>query len=71
MSVVPIIAREVLDVGVAGLGVLTSASGIGALLGSAVLVGWSKKGRRGLLLVAVVIGFGLALWGWAGRWSSR
>jgi MFS family permease len=55
---VVVVAIEVLDVGEAGVGVLTAAVGAGAVLGS-LAVSMFADGRR----LAVLLGAGVALWG--------
>src|SRR5947209_3470208 len=47
----PIFARDIFHIGAPGLGVLNSASGIGALLGSLLLMGLSQRLERGRLLL--------------------
>jgi MFS transporter, DHA1 family, staphyloferrin A biosynthesis exporter len=68
-TLMPIIAADVLEVGAAGLGMLMSFAGIGAIAGSLILASLPDK-RRGLLLIMSVICFALALIGFAfsGSW---
>ncbi|MBL8056592.1 MAG: MFS transporter [Anaerolineales bacterium] len=47
---IPVMARDVLGVGAEGLGYLTSASGLGATLGTALLAGLGDIRRKGALL---------------------
>jgi MFS family permease len=60
----PIFARDIFHIGAPGLGVLNSASGIGALLGAILLVALSQHLKRGkflLVMLCVLGGFaGLA-----------
>ena len=60
-SVLPSLARDVLLVGVDGLGTLNMMTSLGALAGVAALTAWGSAARRGLLLIGVTTGFGLAL----------
>jgi len=48
----PIFAQDVLKMGAQGLGFLTAAAGIGALIGALTLASLSRFGRKGLLLTA-------------------
>ena len=48
----PVLARDVLQVGARGLGYLLSASGGGALLGALLLASWPHERRRGPLVLA-------------------
>ena len=54
----PVLAREVLDVGAVGLGVLVAFRSIGGVLGVFGLVGFGEVRRRGMLLLAVLVMFG-------------
>ena len=54
-------AREVLDVGADGLGILNSATGVGALAGSLMLASLTGFKRKGLLLLVVCVGWGIAM----------
>lgn len=60
-SVLPSLARDVLLVGVDGLGSLNMMTSLGAVAGVAALTAWGSSFRRGLLLIGVTTGFGLAL----------
>ena len=60
-SVLPSLARDVLHVGVDGLGSLNMMTSLGALVGVAGLTAWGSSFRRGLLLIGATTGFGLAL----------
>ena len=54
-------AREVLDVGAGGLGILNSAMGVGALAGSLILASMTGFNKRGSLLLLVCVGWGVTL----------
>jgi len=54
-------AREVLDVGAGGLGILNAATGVGALFGSLMLASMTGYKRRGMLLLVVCAGWGISL----------
>ena len=60
-SVLPAVARNVLEVGEVGLGVLTMMAGFGSLAGVLVLTATSNVRRRGLLLIGITLGYGAAL----------
>ncbi len=57
----PIFARDIFHIGAAGLGVLNSASGIGAMIGALLLLTLSQRlARGGLLLVILCVSGGCA-----------
>jgi MFS family permease len=62
MQMMPVFARDVLDVGSTGLGLLMAASGVGALAG-ALLYGaiGDRIRRQGYFQIATAAGFGLVL----------
>lgn len=57
----PVFARDVLDVGAPGLGWLLAATGAGALSGGLALAAAAGRMRRGALLMSSSIGFSLAV----------
>lgn len=57
----PIFANDILKVGIKGLGVLLSASGMGALIGALILAKLGDSKRKGRLLYASTILFSFAL----------
>jgi predicted MFS family arabinose efflux permease len=66
---VPFFAKDILDVGAVGLGVLLSGSGLGALLGAGLIGAIATERNRGRLLLMCLFGFGLFLIGFAlSRW---
>jgi MFS family permease len=60
-QLMPAFARDVLDVGAAGLGALNSAAGAGALLGAVLSAGLGTYRGRGFALLLSAAGFGLLL----------
>ncbi len=60
-ALLPSVADDVLDVGAAGFGALTTALGVGAMLGLLGLAALGDFRRKGLLLTGVVAGFGLLM----------
>lgn len=58
ITLLPVLAREVVQVGAAGLGALTAARQAGGLLGLWLLAALGFRSRRGLLTLATAIGFG-------------
>ena len=54
-------AREVLDVGADGLGILNSTMGVGALVGSLILASMTRYKKRGELLLAVCVAWGVGI----------
>jgi Transmembrane secretion effector len=59
-ALLPIFARDILDVGPWGLGVLRAAPGLGALIVSVLLTHVSLKQRVGRMIFAAVAAFGVA-----------
>ncbi|MGI8554022.1 MAG: MFS transporter [Dehalococcoidia bacterium] len=60
-SLLPIFAGSIYHRGAAGLGIMQSASGIGAFTGSLALVGLSGFRRKGLLLIGAITALGASL----------
>jgi predicted MFS family arabinose efflux permease len=60
-AMVPIYAREVLDVGPGGLGLMLAVYGIGSLTGSSYLTLRGSVRRRGLLIAVLGIAFGVGM----------
>jgi MFS family permease len=60
-QLMPAFARDVLDVGAAGLGALNSAAGAGALAGAVLSAGLGMYRGRGFFLLLSAAGFGLLL----------
>jgi MFS family permease len=61
MTMLTIFARDVLQVGGNGLGLLTACSSVGALMG-ALAVGWiGSHSSRGAVMLQALVGFGAAL----------
>jgi MFS family permease len=60
-QLMPAFARDVLDVGAAGLGALNSAAGAGALCGAVLTAVLGQYRGRGLALLVSAAGFGLLL----------
>lgn len=61
MTMLTVFARDVLHVGGGGLGLLTACSGAGAMLGALTVASLRGARRRGRLMLAGLVGFGLAL----------
>ncbi len=59
----PVWAENVLSLDADGLGVLYSAAGIGALIGTIALASAGNVGRKGILMAVVTVGLGLAYLG--------
>ncbi|HEY3117263.1 MAG TPA: MFS transporter, partial [Chloroflexota bacterium] len=64
-SMLPIFARDILQVGASGQGLLLTGVGVGALLGSVVVATAGNTGKQGLLMLGGAAVFGLALVGFA------
>lgn len=58
MMLLPVYARDIHQVGSAGYGIMSSATGIGALLGSLVVASLGEFQSKGKLLLAGAVGFG-------------
>lgn len=61
VSLMPIFAERVLNIGASGLGLLLAAPGIGALMGLGLLAAAGDLPRKGLWLLRVATAFGLSL----------
>ena len=61
MFLLPVFNDEVLGMGSVGLGLLMTAMGVGALIGSLVLAGIGDTGRKGLILLACIMGWAVFL----------
>jgi predicted MFS family arabinose efflux permease len=57
LILLPVFARDILQVGALGLGYLFSANGAGALLGAMLLVSWPADWRRGPLVLSGMVFF--------------
>ena len=57
----PVMAKDVLEVGGTGLGYLTAAAGGGSLVAMVVLASWGDVGNKRLLLAVGALGFGISL----------
>ena len=60
-AVMPSLARDVLNVAADGLGTLNFMSGLGAVIGVAVLSTFGVISRKGMLLIGVTVAFGCTL----------
>jgi MFS family permease len=60
-SLMPVFAESVFHVGPGGLGVLLTANGVGALIGSLAIASMTGFQRRGLLQLVLGVAFGLTL----------
>jgi MFS family permease len=58
---VPLFAKDVLDLGDAGVGALMAVTGAGAIVGSLVLASQTNLQRRGILIMALMVVFGSLL----------
>lgn len=59
VALLPVFAKDILDVGPAGLGMLRSAPAIGALLAALIMARLPAFRRPGQVLLAMVVGFGV------------
>jgi MFS family permease len=58
VALLPVYAREILNVGAVGLGILRSAPGVGAVLTALAVARWPLRRRAGLVMLSCVFGFG-------------
>ena len=61
VALLPIFAKDILEVGPTGLGLLRAAPAVGALVAAALIVRYPIRRRAGPLLFGVVAGFGLCM----------
>ncbi len=61
LTLMPVVARDLLGQDASGYGVLLSSVGIGGVIGALALAAWSARGGRGHLLMRSAIGFSLLL----------
>ena len=61
VSLLPVVARDNLDKGPGGFGMMMSAPGIGAVASTLLLATMKDSQRKGLLLLGAVFAFGIAL----------
>lgn len=59
VALLPVYAREILNVGATGLGVLRSAPGVGAVAMAVILAYWPLRRRAGVTMLWCVLGFGI------------
>jgi MFS family permease len=64
-SLMPVFARDILNVGSTGQGILLTAVGIGALIGSIAVASIGNTGRQGVVMLCGAILFGLTITGFA------
>jgi len=57
----PLFARDILEVGVVGLGAFTSAQSLGGLISTLALTVWSRQQAKGRLMLVLYLLFGIAL----------
>lgn len=60
-QLMPVFAKDIFGIGPAGLGLLLTLNGVGALTGSLLIASLSGVGRRGVLQMALGMCFGLAV----------
>lgn len=57
LSLMPVYARDILDIGPQGLGLLMAASGVGAVLGALIVVRIARMPRNGWFMLASTMGY--------------
>ena len=61
MTLLPVFADSVLDIGNEGYGILVACTGVGAMVGALTIAALSGMRRRGKVMLLVMIGFGVML----------
>jgi MFS family permease len=61
VALLPVFAKDILDIGPAGLGILRAAPAVGALVCAVVLTRWPVRRRAGRTLLVVVATYGLSI----------
>lgn len=61
VALLPVFAKDILEVGPTGLGLLRASPAVGALVGAAIIARYPIQRRAGPILFAVVAGFGLCM----------
>src|SRR5262245_29602701 len=61
VALLPIFAKDILDVGPTGLGLLRASPAIGSLIAAAIIARYPIKRKAGPMLFGVVAGFGLSM----------
>jgi MFS family permease len=61
ITLMPAFARDILHAGAKGYGLLLTAGGIGAIMGSVLIASWGKRARRGFLMMGGSSLFGVLL----------
>lgn len=61
VALLPIFAKDILDVGPTGLGLLRAAPAIGSLVAAAIIARYPIRRKAGPMLFAVVAGFGISM----------
>jgi MFS family permease len=59
VALLPVYAREILNVGASGLGILRSAPGVGAVLMAILIAHWPLRRKAGAAMLWCVAGFGI------------
>ena len=59
VALLPVYAREILNVGATGLGILRSAPGVGAVLTAILIAHWPLRRKAGAAMLWCVAGFGI------------
>ncbi len=65
LSLMPVYARDILDIGPQGLGLLMAASGVGAVLGALIVVRIARMPHNGWFMLASTMGYSAVVLGFA------
>ena len=70
MTLLPVFAEDVLDVGASGMGILVSVSGVGAMITSLILASLPNRKRGVMLLTSgLLLGLALTVFSFSKNWS--
>ena len=70
MTLLPVFAEDVLDVGASGMGILVSVSGVGAMTTSLILASLPNRKRGVMLLISgLLLGLALTVFSFSKNWS--
>jgi MFS family permease len=70
IQLMPVFTEDILKVGASGLGILTSVSGIGALIGALILASLPNRKRGTMLIMSgIIMGLAVIVFSWSKSWA--